>query len=286
VLHPERARLEYVNAGHVPPIVYRAHTGDIEWLGEGGIAMGVEPEAGYKVGRIELDPGDMLVLYSDGVTEARRLGQPYGQGKFSDLVELYGIGTPGEMVQAIRRGVEAWVGDGEMRDDLALLACQVAPDTAIAQPERELVLPNEPARLSEIRAFVTAFLNDVRVSVDDSQDISIAVAEASGNAVLHGRRPGGRGEIRVGCKFDGEGVTLTIADDGPGFELVDDGERVPDRYAAGGRGLFLMRKLMDSIDIESSAHGTKVVLYKQVSEKASQLATITADGEGSARRGA
>ena len=84
--------------------------------------------------------------------------------------------------------------------------------------------------------------------------------------------------MRVGCKFDGEGVTLTIADDGPGFEMVDDGERLPDRYAAGGRGLFLMRKLMDSIDIESSAHGTKVVLYKRVSEKASQLATIAARG--------
>ncbi|MCA1709364.1 MAG: SpoIIE family protein phosphatase, partial [Actinobacteria bacterium] len=68
VLDPERAVLEYANAGHVPPIVYRAANAEVEWLGEGGLPLGVEDDARYKPGRIELQPGDMVVMYTDGVT--------------------------------------------------------------------------------------------------------------------------------------------------------------------------------------------------------------------------
>jgi sigma-B regulation protein RsbU (phosphoserine phosphatase) len=151
VLNPERAILEYANAGHVPPVVYRAASGEVEWLGEGGIALGVESDTSYKAGVIELEPGDTLVLYTDGVTEAPRFGRPFGQGHFMDIVKDYGIGSPGELVQAIRRSVDAWVPDGELRDDIALLVCQVTPDTALGEPVRELVLPNEPSRIAEVR---------------------------------------------------------------------------------------------------------------------------------------
>ena len=111
VLDPERATFEYANAGHVPPVVFRARSKEVEWLGEGGIALGVEADAEYKVGRVEFDPGDMLVFYTDGVTEALRSGSPFGQKRFTEIVEKYGVGTPGELVQAVRRSVEAWVGE-------------------------------------------------------------------------------------------------------------------------------------------------------------------------------
>ncbi|MGH2752475.1 MAG: ATP-binding SpoIIE family protein phosphatase [Actinomycetota bacterium] len=266
VLDPERATLDYVNAGHVPPVVYRAGTGEVEWLDEGGVAMGVEDDAEYKVGHIELEPGDMLVLYTDGVTEAPRKSKPFGQPRFVDLVQLYGMGTPGELVQAIRRGVDAWVGEGDLRDDLALLVLQVVPDSTLEEPEREIVLPNESARLGEIRRFVTGFLTDIRAPVEISQDILLAVGEAAANAARHGRREQGRSEVRVGVKLDRTDVVVTIADDGGGFDMeeIKGRERERDRYAAGGRGLFLMGELMDDVTYESSGQGTKVVIRHKV----------------------
>ncbi|HZA41334.1 MAG TPA: SpoIIE family protein phosphatase, partial [Actinomycetota bacterium] len=213
VLDPERAVFEYANAGHVPPVVYKSRSGEVEWLGEGGIAIAVEEDSDYKVGRVELEPGDMLVLYTDGVTEAPRHGRPYGQGRFLDLVTEYGVGTPGEMSQAIRRSVDAWVEGGELRDDLAILVCQVIPDSAIDEPTRELVLPNERSRLREIRGFVGQFLADVRAPVDISSEILLAVGEAAGNATKYGRRPEGRSEIRVRCAVEGAVVSVTVVDD-------------------------------------------------------------------------
>ena len=264
VLDPERATFHYVNAGHVPPVVYRARTGEVEWLGEGGIAMGVEHDAEYKVGHTELEPGDMLVLYTDGVTEAPRNARPFGQSRFVDLVQLYGVGTPGELVQAIRRGVDAWVGEGDLRDDLALLVCQVVPDATLEKPEREIVLPNEPARLGEIREFVLSFLTDIRAPVEISQDVLLAVGEATANAIRHGRRTAGRSEVRAGVKLDGTDVVVTIADDGTGFDMGEVKGRQQDRFASGGRGLFLMEELMDDVHFESSPQGTKVVIRHRV----------------------
>jgi serine phosphatase RsbU (regulator of sigma subunit)/anti-sigma regulatory factor (Ser/Thr protein kinase) len=263
VLDPERAVFEYANAGHVPPVVYKFRTGEVEWLGEGGIALAVEEDSDYKVGRVELEPGDMLVLYTDGVTEAPRHKRPYGQGRFLDLVTKYGVGTPGEMSQAIRRSVDAWVEGGELRDDLAILVCQVIPDSAIDEPTRELVLPNERSRLREIRGFVGQFLADARAPVDISSEILLAVSEAAGNATKYGLRPEGRSEIRVRCTVEGAIVSVTVADDGPGFEPVES-DRLPDRFASGGRGLFLMREFMDSVDITSTAEGTTVQLAREV----------------------
>jgi serine phosphatase RsbU (regulator of sigma subunit)/anti-sigma regulatory factor (Ser/Thr protein kinase) len=265
ILDPERAVLEYAAAGHVPPVVFHCKSKEVEWLGEGGLPLGVEDEADYKVGRVEFEPGDMVVLYTDGVTEANRNGRPFGQGRFLDLVQAYGMGTPGEMSQAIRRSVDAWVEGSEMRDDIAMLVCQIVPDATIGEPTRELVLPNESSRLAEIRAFVSTFLADLRAPIEASSEVLIATGEAAANACRHGRRRQGRSEVRVRCALEGAVVLVTVADDGPGFDpsAFDPWAR-PDTFASGGRGLFLMRELMDKVDIDTSKEGTRVTLSRLV----------------------
>jgi serine phosphatase RsbU (regulator of sigma subunit)/anti-sigma regulatory factor (Ser/Thr protein kinase) len=264
-LDPERASLQYVNAGHVPPVVFRSRTGRVEWLLDAGIVLGVDEEARYSVARVDLEPGDMLVFYTDGVTEASRQGRPLGQGKLSDLVTEYGVGTPGELVQAVRRAVEAWSGGGELRDDVALIACQVVPDTTLHEPTRELVIPNEPARIQEVREFVAAFLVDVRAAVEAGQEMLLAVGEAVANACRHGRRGQGRSELRVRCVLDGDDVVVTVSDDGGGFDVAAAESGAPqDRFASGGRGLFLMRAFVDSAEIASSSEGTTVTLRRKV----------------------
>ena len=268
VLDPERATFDYANAGHVPPIVFRSRSKEVEWLGEGGLALGVESDTAYKVGRVQFDPGDMLVFYTDGVTEAARAGDPFGQRRFAELVERYGVGTPGELVQAVRRAVEAWAGESGLRDDLALLVSQIVPDTLIDEPTRELVLPNEAARLSEVRRFVAHYLADVRAPVDISSEVVLAVNEAAANAARYGRRNEGRSELRVRCALHGTTVEISVADDGGGFdtETIAEHATLPDRYASGGRGLFLMHELMDGVTFDPTPNGTVVKLTRAIPE--------------------
>jgi serine phosphatase RsbU (regulator of sigma subunit)/anti-sigma regulatory factor (Ser/Thr protein kinase) len=265
VLDPERATLAYANGGHVPPVLFRSISKEVEWLGEGGLVLGVESDSEYKIGETELAAGDMLVLYTDGITEAPRHGRPFGQGKFTDIVSDYGLGTPGELAQALRRSLEAWVGEGELRDDLAMVVCQVAPDRTLGEPARELVLPNEPARVPEMRSFVGGFLGEIRAPVEVSSEILLAVGEAAANASRHGRREQGRSEVRLHCALEGPSVAIAIADDGPGFDpSALNVATLPDRFASGGRGLFLMRTLMDEVEVDSSSEGTTVTLFRRI----------------------
>ena len=267
-LDPERAVLNYATAGHVPPLLFRAATGEAEWLGEGGLPIGVEDEPEYKTAALEMNPGDTLFMYTDGVTEAARRGRPMGQGRLNDLVTEFGIGTPGELVQGVRRAVEAWVDKG-LGDDLAMLAVQVVPDTSVDAPARELVMPNDPARMREVRSFISEFLADLRTPLDVASEIVLAAGEAAGNAVKYGRSETGTGELRVRCVVEGVKIHLTIADDGPGFDVTarsDVGH--PDPLASGGRGLFLMQELMDEVHFESSSKGTTVTLTRQAFEEA------------------
>jgi serine phosphatase RsbU (regulator of sigma subunit)/anti-sigma regulatory factor (Ser/Thr protein kinase) len=265
ILDPERAVLEYASAGHVPPMLYRSSTGTVEMLSSEGLPLGVSgmgPNR-YEAGRTALQPGDMLFLYTDGVTEAARNGRPFGQGRLMDMVRDYGIGTPGELVQGVRRSVEAWI-EGELRDDLAMVACQVVPDSTAGEPQRELVLPNEPSRIREVRAFVGEFLADLRVPVDVISDLLLVTGEAAGNAVRYGRRAESRSELRVACRLVGVDIEIAISDDGAGFEVSELGDVVlPDPLASGGRGLFLMHKLSDRVAIESSDEGTTVKIVRR-----------------------
>ncbi|MAE72317.1 MAG: hypothetical protein CME06_17845 [Gemmatimonadetes bacterium] len=86
LLDPANGAFEYVNAGHDPPIVVR-HDGSHEQLDEGGLVLGVMPEALYETGRVELPPGSLLLLYTDGVTETRSPeGEEFGLDRLDALL--------------------------------------------------------------------------------------------------------------------------------------------------------------------------------------------------------
>ncbi len=263
-LDPERAVLEYASAGHVPPLVHRAATGEVVWLEEGGCALGVEVDAEYKSERIELEPGDLALLYTDGVTNAARHGETFGSSRIVGLVQDYAAGSAGEVVSAVVRSLQAWSDADGLRDDAALVACRVVPDEAMGEPVRELVVPNEPARAGEMRRFVGSFLADLRVSVEISTEVLMAVGEAVANAVRHARRPEGRGQVRVRCALEGDEVVVTVADDGPGFDIEEARSRPRDPFAAGGRGLFLIDELSDRSEITSSSEGSSVTMARRI----------------------
>ncbi|MEA2485314.1 MAG: serine/threonine-protein kinase RsbW, partial [Actinomycetota bacterium] len=167
--------------------------------------------------------------------------------------------------QALRRAVGAWVSGGELRDDVALVVSQVVPDTAVDEPTRELVLPNEPARIRDVRRFVGSFLADVRAPVDTSADILLAVSEAAANASRYGRRSESWSELRIQCRLERPDVIVSVTDEGSGFDPARfQVARMPDPFASGGRGLFLMQQLMDEVAATSSDDGTTVTLRRRI----------------------
>jgi sigma-B regulation protein RsbU (phosphoserine phosphatase) len=124
-LDPGRKELRYVNAGHVPPVRLGA-AGVVERLETGGPAPGLVEEAAYEVGCLRLQPGDVLALVTDGVTEAlspseEELG---GDGLVAVLRRARGR-SAAETVAAVVEAVRSWTGPAGARDDLTAMAIRV-----------------------------------------------------------------------------------------------------------------------------------------------------------------
>lgn len=118
---PRSGELTYVNAGHHPALLRRA-TGEFERLSEGGIALGMFEGSTYTPGRASLNPGDLLVLYSDGITEAENArGVPFDENGLTDAIGTCAdLETP-RMGEQVFRAVERHAGDTRFADDLTLL---------------------------------------------------------------------------------------------------------------------------------------------------------------------
>jgi sigma-B regulation protein RsbU (phosphoserine phosphatase) len=113
-------RIVYSNAGHNPPLLIRA-AGTFERLTEGGMVLGIFPENGYDQAELSLAPGDRLLFFTDGITEARN---PAGEEYEEDKLAAIGIATRGltveEMKEAILADVNAFTG-GRFEDDATLI---------------------------------------------------------------------------------------------------------------------------------------------------------------------
>lgn len=129
---PATGSIEYVNAGHLPPIV-RRRSGEFERLSEGGVALGMFDGSTYRSGVTQLLPGDLLVLYSDGITEAENpAGHPFEESGLEAAIagsadlELERIGR--DVFEAVAHHAR----DQRFGDDLTLLILR--RDVEVADP--------------------------------------------------------------------------------------------------------------------------------------------------------
>lgn len=125
--------------------------------------------------------------------------------------------------------------------------------------------PNQPEHASALRSFVGDFLTRTHVAENIADEILMAVGEVVANACVHGR-PGSReGQVDLTCEAERALISVSVTDDGPGFEVAAVlGNHMPDVLSQGGRGFFLMRQLMDRVDVESSAAGTTVTVERDL----------------------
>jgi serine phosphatase RsbU (regulator of sigma subunit) len=113
-------------AGHPPAMIVR-RDGAVEPAGSYGTMLAVGPEPTFRESHHTLDRGDVLLLYTDGVTEAGSRDHPFGETSFADLLATLPGESPQAVVDAVENAVVA-AQDGQPRDDIALLALALRGD--------------------------------------------------------------------------------------------------------------------------------------------------------------
>src|SRR5215510_2534419 len=131
VLNPATGELSYVNAGQDPPLLRRGN-GSYERLRAGGMALGMFENATYTTGATVLEPGDVLVMYSDGITEAEdTFDQPFDEAGVQTVVDGQGWASAKELGWALFEAVETHSRERRLLDDLTVLALRRLPPLPI-----------------------------------------------------------------------------------------------------------------------------------------------------------
>lgn len=114
--------LEYSNAGHNPPILLRTKTGARELLDEGGPILGILDTAQYRNAAVTLEPGDILALFTDGVTEQEDLrGEQFSMDRLTELLRGHSHEAAAALVAEATQAVYDYAQTNELSDDLTLV---------------------------------------------------------------------------------------------------------------------------------------------------------------------
>jgi PAS domain S-box-containing protein len=246
VLDRETGEVSFASAGHPPPLVLSSD--GAEFL-EGGRAVPVgAAESGiFREATATLPPGASLLLYTDGLVERRDAPLEQGLGELAEAAR-HGDGELEGLCDSVLARV---MGDDAPTDDVALLAVRPRP---VSTGSMKLSLPAEPESLTLLRRRLGRFLHAVNASEEAAYEVTLTVCEAAGNAIEHAYGP-------VDATFDVEvsfenGTLLAVVRDRGSWRE----RRGPHR----GRGLKIIRGLMDDVQVTTERDGTVIRMRRRL----------------------
>jgi sigma-B regulation protein RsbU (phosphoserine phosphatase) len=115
--------LTYTNAGHLAPILVRASS--CEMLDSTGTVVGAFPIARYEERTVTLEPGDLVLAYTDGIVEPENVyGEMFGEERLKDLAVKYAKAESSELIARTMEAVVQWTGAGELQDDMTMVVAR------------------------------------------------------------------------------------------------------------------------------------------------------------------
>jgi PAS domain S-box-containing protein len=242
VFDPVTRQLRYASAGH-PPMLVITTDGRARRLTEGGSAPITGKDPGPRPDATEvLEPGALLLLYSDGLIERR--GEPITTGL--DRLERAAVELRDRSAAEICDGLFAALGVGEHRSDDVVVLCLRAP-----APFHE-TLTADQHELSRLRRALQDWHRTIPAASADESDMLLAINEACANAIEHAYRGRESGTVEVTVSPHSDGTYLaTVRDFGRWRTQADS---TADR----GRGLNIIRRLSDGFERRSTPNGTLI----------------------------
>ena len=242
VLDPLEETLEIVTAGHLPPLLIDPG-GEPRYLEvEGSLPLGTSQTEVYGSQIVPFPAGSAVVLYTDGLVERRGEAIDVGLSRLSALSE------GGKDVERLCSTALDELLPRDPQDDVALVVARMPP----LGDDLRTTWPATPEALVSVRRILRRWLAFHGAGEEELHDIVVACQEACANAVEHAYGPG-HAYFDVEADHREGRIRLIVRDEGRW--------RAP-RGSHRGRGLPLMRALMDSVDVDHGTEGTVVVLER------------------------
>lgn len=270
VLDYATGHIDYVNAGHNPPLLWQSE-GGWRWMTEkSGLPLGLFDGFPYEAYAVECGIGDQLLLYTDGVTEAMNVeGELFGESRLEELVQANYLLHPRRLVEIVRRAVAEHAAGAEQSDDITILALEVGVPPEVTAI---LTVPARTIELTRVNEFIHAELDRRLCPLRAQSQLDIAVEELFVN-VCHYAYPDATDEnpgiarISVTYSADPPSIVVGIADDGIPYDPMAKPDAVtPDNIMdvpIGGLGILMAKRSVDEMSYERIDGSNVVTLVKK-----------------------
>lgn len=246
ILDADTGRLVYSSAGHPPGIVTHGD-GRTEMLDAGrGIPLGLRRDDPRTDATVTLPGRAVLLLYTDGLVERRRISIDVGIEQAAGAVRSNRTLPVEELADQVMDELTGRDGGG---DDVALLLYRhPAPF--------DVRFDADAAELGAVRKTFRGWLGRAGIGATRAQSVLVAAGEACANAVEHGYRGAATGQVRLVARALGDELRVTVSDTGTWRDITD----APHR----GHGLHLIRSLMADVTLHTGATGTTVEMATRI----------------------
>ena len=257
--------VQYVNAGHNPPLV-RHGDGSFEYLrSRAGFVLGGMDTVRYRLQELTLQPGDVIFLYTDGVTEATDSREElFGEDRLLSTMNTHSFESMEDICRNVKTDVDAFVADAQQFDDITMLALRFFGHA----PEAEFYRENAViADIPKLTALMEKTLETLDCPMKVLIQLCVAIDEIYSN-ICKFSYPDGTGPawVRLERTAERSGVMLIFTDEGVPYNPVkkenpDVTLRLEDRQI-GGLGIFMVKKTMDDMIYEYRNNRNVLTLVK------------------------
>ena len=245
ILDLKTGMVKFANAGHNPPLIKHAD-GTFEYLkSKANFVLAGMDGIRYKEQEIQLEKGDKIYLYTDGVTEAHNdKNELYGEERLLKCLNSVKDKSVDDICQKIKEDVELFVGTAEQFDDITMLCVSFNEKT------KDISITVNPTMetVSQIAAFVEEEMEKLEISPKISMKLMIAVDEIYSNII----RYSGATEATIKIEKTETELCLWFIDNGKPYNPLDAEE--PDITTSsedrkiGGLGIFMVRKMLNNVE--------------------------------------
>lgn len=260
ILNLKTGRFNYVNAGHEIPFIAKKNEKFKPYKIPSAFVLAGMENIKYKSGELQLEPGDKIFQYTDGVTEAtNKENQLFGMNRLEETLSELSDKTPVEILKGVKRDVDEFVGEAEQFDDMTMLCLEYRGEAAKSKTV-DLSLENIP----ELTSFVEDTLREKGASDKTVAKINIALDELYSNIVKFS----GATYAKISCGVKDESIFVSFEDDGVRYNPLEkrdtDITLNADDREIGGLGILMVKKSMDNIEYKYENNKNILVVSKKL----------------------
>ncbi len=268
-------KLTYCNAAHPYPIIVRSDRKVVEPIKSTGVCMGLFEKGHYEEKSLYLNSGDWLLFFTDGLYRLFSGENELVNRRQLEKEALLSVnsGSPAGFVEGLKRRHESALKNGGVADDITVLAVEFLTESRKNLIKEKLGFrENDPVYLQFISYFeemdratsiILSAMDSLGYADESIRKMKMILTELFANAIYHGNKGDHSKRVIVGHTIDKKKVTISIMDEGSGFDPT----KIPDPTLPEnlikdcGRGIYIVRNYADNLEFNGKGNRVSITKY-------------------------